>query len=150
MLKEKIELSGAFKVELFGPDGKLKEVREIKNTIVTVGKNFLAAWLAASSQATAFMEYQGLGTGTTASQASDTDLETPLATRVQGAMTTPGSTNILQNQATFGAGVNTGAITEAAMFSIVAAGTMFARQVFPVVNKLAGDSLVITWQVTLA
>lgn len=150
MLNEKLKLSGAFKIELFGPDGKLKEVREVKNTVVTVGKNFLAAWLAASTQVTAFMEYQGLGTGSTAAQTSDTDLETPLATRVQGSMTTPGSTNILQNQATFGAGVNTGSLTEAALFSVVAAGTLFARQVFPVVNKLAGDSIVITWQVTFA
>ena len=150
LLVENIKLSGAFKLELFGPDGKLKEIRHVKNTIVTVGKNFLAAWLAASSQSTPFMEYQGLGEGTTASQASDTDLETPLATRVQGALSTPGSVSIVQNQATFGAGVNTGALTEAAMFSAVAAGTMFARQTFPVVNKQTGDSIVITWQITLA
>ena len=150
IINEQIKLSGRFELKLIGPDGKVKETRIVENTIVTVGKNALAAWLAAASQATPFMSYQGLGEGTTAAQSSDTDLETPLATRVQGALTTPGSANIVQNQATFGAGVNTGAVTEAALFSLVAAGTMFARQVFPVVNKQVGDSIVITWQITLA
>lgn len=149
-IEKKVKLSGAFTLELFGADGKLKDSRYVKNTIVTVGKNFLAAWLIAASQSTPFMEYQGLGTGTTAAVVGDTDLETPLATRIQGTLTVPGSVNIVQNQAIFGAGVNTGALTEAGLFSLIAAGTLFARQVFPVVNKSATDSITITWQVTLA
>ena len=80
--------------------------------------------------------------------ASDTTLQTELSTRVAGTLSS--STNVWQNQATFGPGVDTGAITEAGIFSASSAGTLFARQVFPVVNKAAGDSLQLTWQVTFS
>jgi hypothetical protein len=59
------------------------------------------------------------------------------------------STNVWQNQATFGPGVNTGAITEAGLFSASSGGTMFARKVFGVYTKEAGDTVVFTWQITI-
>lgn len=145
---DKLKATGRVIKRLYGPDGKLKKEQVDENLIVTVGKNFLAAWLAAASQSNPFMEYVGLGTGTTAADAGDTDLETPLATRVQGTVTD--NTNVLQNVASFGPGVNTGAITEAALFSEDPAGTMFARQVFAVINKGALDTLQVTWQVTFS
>ena len=135
-------------IELHGPDGKLKDRREFDNLVVTAGKNYLAAWLAAASQAEEFMTYVGLGTGTTAADVADTALETELATRVDGTLTS--ATNVWQNVAVFGAGVDTGAITEAGLFTASSAGTMFARQVFYVINKGASDSLTVTWQVTLS
>lgn len=145
---EKIKVTGRVIKRLFGPDGKLKKEQVDENLIVTVGKNFLATWLAAASQANPFMEHVGLGTGSTAADAGDTDLETPLATRIQGTVTS--NTNVLQNVASFGPGVNTGAITEAALFSANSGGTMFARQVFAVINKGALDTLQVTWQVTFS
>lgn len=147
-MNEDTKLTGYIRFELIGPDGKVKEVREIKNVIVTVGKNYLATWLTAATQSDFFMRYIGLGTGTNAANASDTALQTELSTRQAGTLTPTG--NVWQNQATFGAGVDTGAITEAGIFSASSAGTMLARQVFPVINKGAGDSLQVTWQVTLS
>jgi hypothetical protein len=147
-INQDIKLSGFIKFELKDATGKVKEVREIKNVVVTVGKTYLAAWLTAATQADYFMRYIGLGTGTNAATAGDTTLQTELATRVAGTLSN--STNVWQNQASFGPGVNTGAITEAAIFSDPAAGTMLARQVFAVVNKAAGDTLTVTWQITLA
>lgn len=146
--KESLKVTGHISLRLFGPDGLLKESREVKNVVVTVGKNYLALWLTQGTQSDFFMRYLALGTGVTAASASDTALQTELATRVAGALTS--STNVWQNQATFGPGVDTGAITEAGIFSASAAGTLFARQVFPVVNKGAGDSLQLTWQVTFS
>lgn len=145
---ETVKVTGHINLRLLGPDGKLKEAREIKNVVVTVGKNFLANWLTAATQSDYFMRYIGLGTGTSAASASDTALETELSTRVAGTLTN--STNVWQNQATFGPGVDTGAITEAGIFSASSGGTLFARQVFLVVNKAAGDSLQVTWQVTFS
>lgn len=147
-MEEKLTLKGRFLVELFGSDGNRKELRIVENVVVTVGKNYLAEWLTQATQADYFMRYLAIGTGTTAASASDTALETELATRVAGTLTF--STNVWQNQATFGPGVDTGAITEAGIFTAAAAGTMFARQTFPVVNKGAGDSLQLTWQVTFS
>jgi len=147
-LNEGLKVTGHIKLELFDESGNLKDVREINNLVVTAGKNYLASWLTAATQADYFMRYIGLGEGTTGAQATDTDLETPLASRVAGALTP--SSNIWQNVASFGPGVNTGTITEAGLFSASSSGTMFARQVFGAVTKEAGDSLQITWQVTIS
>jgi len=148
MFKDKVTPKGRIKFELYDASGKLKEIREINNVVVTVGKNYLATWLTAATQADFFMQYIGLGTGTSAANASDTALETELSSRVAGTLTPSG--NVWQNIASFGPGVNTGAITESGIFSESTGGTMFARQTFPVINKGSGDSLQVTWQVTFS
>lgn len=145
---ESIKAKGHIKFELFDESGKLKELREIDNVVVTVGKTYLATWLAAASQAGTFMQYIALGTGTTAASAADTALQTELATRVAGTITSSGA--VWQNQATFGAGVDTGAVTESGLLSASSSGTLFAHQVFAVINKAAGDSLQVTWTVTFS
>jgi hypothetical protein len=147
-IQETMKAKGRIKFELFDASGKLKEVREINNVVVTVGKNYLASWLTAATQSDYFMRYIGLGTGTNAANASDTDLQTPLSTRVAGTLSS--AANVWQNVALFGPGVDTGAITESGIFSAVSAGTLMARQTFAVINKAAGDSLQVTWQITLS
>jgi hypothetical protein len=146
--KELLKATGHIKFDLFDADGNLKETREINNVVVTVGKNYLATWLTAATQADYFMRYIALGTGVAAANASDTTLGTELATRVAGTLTP--SSNVWQNVASFGPGVDTGAITESGIFSASSAGTMFARQTFAVINKGAGDTLQVTWQVTFS
>ena len=148
MLNEYMELTGSVHVRLFDENGNLKQEHIDHNLIVTVGKTYIAAWLAAASQAGEFMSWIGLGTGTSGPAAGDTDLGTPLATRVQGVLTS--STNTWQNQATFNPGVDTGAVTEAGLFSATSSGTMFAHQVFAVYNKAAGDTMIVTWTVTFS
>lgn len=147
-MEEQVKLTGYIRFDLFDANGMLKQHEEIKNVVVTVGKNYLALWLTQATQSDYFMRYLALGTGTNAAVAGDTALQTELSTRVAGTLTS--STNVWQNQGTFGAGVDTGAITEAGIFDLSSAGTMLARQVFPVINKAAGDSLQVTWQITLS
>lgn len=148
-LKEgSLKATGVVTYKLFDENGNLKEERRIPNVVVTVGKNFLANWLTLATQSDYFMRYIALGTGTNAATAADTALQIELATRVAGTLTPSG--NIWQNVASFGPGVNTGAITEAGIFSQSSAGTLFARQVFGVITKNAGDSLQVTWQVTFS
>jgi hypothetical protein len=146
--QETIKATGRIKFELFDSSGALKDTREINNVVVTVGKNYLANWLTAATQSGPFMSYIALGTGTNAASASDTALQTELSTRVQGTLSN--ASNVWQNVATFGAGVDTGSITESGIFSASSGGTMLARQVFSVITKGAGDTLQVTWQVTLA
>lgn len=142
------KLTGYIKFDLYAADGSLKQHEEVKNVVVTVGKSYLADWLTQATQADYFMRYIALGEGTTAASASDTTLEDELATRVAGTLSS--ASNVWQNIASFGPGVNTGAITESGIFSASSAGTMLARQVFPVVNKGAGDTLQVTWQITIS
>lgn len=150
MLKDQVKLRGKITFRLFGSDGELKEVRVIKNLVVTAGKNFTASWLAASPSSISdqFMKYLAIGTGTTAPAAGDTALETEVGTRVAGTISS--STNVWQHQGTFDAGNGTGAITEAGLFNASSGGTMLARQTFSAINKASGDSLQLTWQITIS
>lgn len=148
MENESLKVTGAFTLELRDASGALKDRREVKNTVTTVGKTALATWLAAATQSATFMPYVALGTGTNAASTGDTTLQTELSTRVAGTITS--STNVFQSVATFGAGTDTGAVTEAGLMSASSSGTLFARQVFSVINKGASDSLTVTWQVTFS
>jgi hypothetical protein len=60
------------------------------------------------------------------------------------------STNIVTAVASFIAGTGTGAVTEAGIFNAGVAGTMLCHTTFPVVNKEAGDSIAITWAITVS
>ena len=146
-LNDTIKATGSVRKQLFDENGICIYDHTDSNLVVTSGKVYEAAWLTAATQTTPFMSYVGLGTGSTAPVIGNTTLETPLPTRIQGILSTPGSTNIWQNVATFGPGVDTGAITEAGLFSASSGGTMFARNVFSVVNKEAGNTFIITWQI---
>ena len=147
-MEDTIKVSGFINFKLFDENGNLKDERNIKNLITTAGKTALATWLAATSQSATFMPYMGVGTGTNAAAAGDTTLQTELATRSAGAITS--SSNVFQSIASFGVGVDTGAITEAGLFSASSSGTLFARQVFAAINKGSADTLQITWQVTFS
>lgn len=150
--KETFDLNGSVHVQLIGPDGKVKQEHTNHNLIVTVGKTFLATYLTPSGHGANFFDYMGLGTGSTSPAAGDTALQTELSgggySRQAGVITS--STNVWQNVDTFSPGNGTGAITEAGLFSASTSGTMFARQVFSVYNKAAGDTLIITWTVTFS
>lgn len=147
-LNENIKITGSVRLQMFDEKGTLIHEQFNPNLVVTSGKQYLAAWLAAASQPGEFMSYVGLGTGTTAPSAGDTNLQTPLPTRVQGILTS--STNTWQNVASFAPGVDTGTITEAGLFSASSGGTMFARQVFAAINKLSTTTVIVTWQVSFA
>ena len=81
--------------------------------------------------------------------------DSTLATYIAGSRTaldskTRGSNAIVTMICTFGAGVGTGAITEAGTFNVVTQNTtdMIMYSSFSVINKSAGDSLVVTWTLT--
>lgn len=144
MIKEKIKITGRVKIELFGPDGKLKELRVIENLVVTVGLNHIADQMSDSGEGA--MSHMAIGTGTTAAAAGDTTLETELD---RNALTTKTqATNTVTYIGDWAAGDGTGAITEAGILNAAAAGTLLTRIVFAVINKLANDVLRITWEHT--
>lgn len=151
-LNEQIKLNGSVNIKLIGPDGVVKQEHTDHNLVVTVGKNYLAAWLAAASQAGEFMTFIALGTDTSGPASGDTTLGAEFSgggySRVDGTLSS--SANVWTNTATFAPGNGTGAITEAGLFTASTVGTMFARQVFAVYNKAAGDTLIVVWNVSFA
>ena len=145
MLQDSIILTGALKIVLTDAQGNIKDEQEVKNLVVTVGKNFIASRMK-DATATA-MSHMAIGSGTTAAAAGDTTLGTELG-RVALTSTTV-TTNNVAYVATFPAGTGTGAITEAGLFNASSAGTLLCRTVFSVINKGAADTLGITWTVTV-
>jgi hypothetical protein len=146
MLNDKVRATGSLVITLTDEDGKVKDQRHVKNLVVDAGEAFIASRMAGT--ASAVMSHMGIGSGVTAAAAGDTALQTQVGSRVALSSTTP-SASTIQYQASFVAGVSTGAITEAGIFNAASAGTMLCRTTFAVVNKLASDSLSITWTVTI-
>lgn len=143
---EILKVIGNVDVVLTGSDGQVKDTREVKNLVVTNGLGFIASRMRDASASV--MSHMAVGSGTAAAALANAALGTELG-RV--ALT---STTVTGNQvtfiATFPAGTGTGAITEAGVMNAASAGTMLCRTVFSVVNKDAGDTLSITWTITIS
>jgi len=142
-----IHATGEVTLTLYGPDGEVKETR-IANTVKAAGLAGAADQILASPTLPkpGWME---VGTGSPAATllgayivGSRTAMNAP-KTRAAGVVTMV---------TVFGAGVGTGAITEAGVFDVVTENTvnMWLSASFSVVNKAAGDSLTITWTLTFA
>jgi hypothetical protein len=149
-LNENVKLTGEVWVRLYDEKGNLKQEHKNSNLVVTVGKSYLAAWLAAPSQAGKFMSYIALGNVATGPTSGDTTLNSECTvggySRSLGTLTS--ASNVWTNTATFAPGNGTDAIVEAGLFTASTAGTMLAHQTFPVYNKQAGDTMVIVWNVS--
>lgn len=108
--------------------------------IVDSGLQHMADQMAEQNQAA--MSHMALGTGTSSPAAEDTTLQTEIArvaltsvTRTDKKVTYVG---------TFGPGVGTGALTEAAVFNAGSGGDMLTRIGFTVKNKGANDTMTVT------
>lgn len=141
----KARVAGRLRLDLRAADGTLIESRDFPNLVVNAGLAYIADQL--SDQGETAMSHMAVGSGGTAVDPTDTALGSELG-RVALTSTTQ-STNSVVYVATFGAGTGSGAITEAGIFNDVAAGTMLCRSVFSVINKAAGDSLTVTWTLTI-
>lgn len=133
------------RIELFDKSGNLKDSRDIHNTVTIAGKNGLMDQILGSPslQKPGWME---LGTGSPAA--------TLLGSYISGSRVALTSKtrndNVVTMVGDWGAGVGTGAITEAGVFDVVTQNTvnMWMSASFAVVNKGASDSLKITWTLT--
>jgi hypothetical protein len=139
--------TGEVKIQLLDAAGNVKEEHKVKNLVVSAGKTYIAARMQGSSIPTV-MSYMAIGTGTATPAVGNTTLGVE-AGRVALASFSS-SSNQVTATATFPAGTGTGAITEAGIFNANSSGTMLCRTTFPVVNKAAGDSIAITWVVTVS
>jgi len=140
-------IKGLFHLELRDEFGNLKEERIVHNTITELGDAHVAD--AMSDQGEGALGYMAVGTGS-GQGAADVGLavsldRNALTSTTQGA---GGDDNDVIFVGTWVAGDGTGAITEAGIFLGDNNTSMNYYADFAVVNKLAADSLVITWTVT--
>lgn len=145
-LQETLGIKGELTISVFDRNGNLKEAKKVPNLVVTVGKNYIASRMVGT--ASTVMSHMAIGTGTTTPAVGDTALATQAGIVSVSAFTA--STNTVTATATFPAGTGTGAITEAGIFNASSSGTLLCRTTFPVVNKAAGDSIAITWVITVS
>jgi hypothetical protein len=138
---ETLKQTGDVIVTKVSPDGT-KQTYEFKNRVVDSGLTLLInKFITGAGVAPTNIT---IGTGTAAVTATDVSTTT-LASAVISATIVSGNT--VEFQADWPAGVGTGAVTEAGIFC---SGTLFARTVFPVVNKLPLDELYISWIITFS
>jgi hypothetical protein len=143
-------LVGHMHLELRGPDGELKAVRDVDNLIVTVGRDGIMDQLLASPTIIK-PTHMAVGTGAVAPAAGDTGLGAEIDRNALTSKTR--STNVLTMVGDWAAGDATNtAITEAGVFS-QASGTdathpMYSRATFTAIDKQAADTLQITWTYT--
>ena len=143
-------LVGHMHLELRGPNGELKDVRDVENLIVDGGRDAIMDQLLAAP-AQIKPGWMAVGTGAVAPAAGNTGLGTEIdrnaltsKTRALGVITMVGD---------WAAGDATNAaITEAGIFSASSGVTgttpMYARATFTAIDKQAADTLQITWTFT--
>ena len=146
-LQENLKFKGQVSITLYDRNGNVKDARNIPNLVVTAGKNYIASRMVGT--ASDIMSHMGIGTSAASPAAGDTALTTPTGTRA--ALTSfSATTNVVTSTATFESGNGTGSIQEAGIFNASTSGTMLCRTTFPVVTKGAGDSIAITWTITVS
>jgi hypothetical protein len=146
MFTETVNVTGKLKIVRLDESGNEKEVREVKNLIVAVGKNIITSRLVGNT--TAIPSHMAVGSSNTAATTAQTALGTELSRVVLDSSTR--TNNTITYVATFPAGVGTGSVTEAGILNSSSSGDMLCRTNFNEVNKGAGDVIVITWNVTIS
>jgi hypothetical protein len=144
-MKEDLKIKGDVILTLTDENGNLKQRQEIKNLVVTAGLNYISSKIVTSATN---MSHMAVGTGSTAASAGQTALVTELDRNTFSSVSA--SNGVCTFNAQWAAGDATGAITEAGIFNAASGGTMLCRTKFDTVNKASGDSLAITWVVTIS
>jgi len=143
---ETVSIKGKLRLVLRDSHGNIKVTRT-SNLVVTAGKNHIADQLSSAPGGGA-MSHMALGTGTTAPALGDTALGTEIDRNALTSRTD--NNNVVTYIGNWAAGDATNAaIAEAGIFNAGAAGTMLARATFTPINKTAGDTLQVTWTVTI-
>ena len=146
MFTESVNIKGNLEVILLDENGNKKDYRKVNNLVVAVGKDVIASRLVGNTSA--IMSHMAVGSSSTTATTSQTALGTELG-RVALDSSSRAS-NTITYVATFPAGTGTGSITEAGILNASSSGNMLCRTVFGVVTKASGDTVVITWNVTVA
>jgi len=158
-LQDGIGLHGSFLIEHIR-EGQVIDAIEVNNVITNVGKAEVAGLFTTDtlSGLTAF-DYIAIGTGTTAADATDTQLETEITTgggarrggaNVTGTRTNTTVTNDTAQYVTTFTFTATFAVTESGVLNADSTGVLLCHQTFAAINVASGDSLQITWKVAVA
>lgn len=143
-----IRLRGEWTIDVYGPNGNLRDSRAGTNVVTTGGKDFIASFLVSAVAASSFftVKYMAVGTGTTAETASDIALVSEV-NRTTCTVTHNG-TGIVQYVASFNTNSATGNIAEYGLFSSSTGGVMMARDTESPLSVGSLDTVTVTAQIT--
>ena len=147
-MEDKFSMRGDVELILRDKDGNVIDHREIQNTVVDAGYDFICDVIGNTTQPND-MAWTGVGTGTTGVTGADTALETEV-TRVANVYAHSAGTKVFTHTADYAAGTGTGALTESGLLNAASTGTLLNRVVFSVINKGSSDTLQIVWTITLS
>jgi hypothetical protein len=143
-----LKATGNVLVTQTNSEGRVIKQFTVPNLVVATGKNYIASKMTATTNSPASMTHMAIGTGTIAAAFNDTTLGTEVA-RVS-LVSSVTADNTITYAAAFPAGTGTGNITEAGVFNASSDGIMLCRTSFSSVAKQLGDSITITWVVTVS
>jgi hypothetical protein len=155
---EALGLKGSVVMMLYDESGHVKDERRFDNLIVNTGIQGVAYLIAphdGTVAPSAPFNYIALGSGSTAVSAEQTALVAEFSpgagyARVQDTVAQfSASTNKLVLSATFPPDQATGNVRESGIFNAATGGDMLSRQTFAEIQKAAGDTLTVTWTISL-
>jgi len=155
-MEENTFLKGWFKIDHYDNLGNLIETVETPNVITVDGMNEVAELIGTdtTSTATAF-DYIAVGTGTSAASKTDTALETEItengltrAASTGSTVTTTDTGDTFQLVHSFSP-TSTYAVTESGILNAATTGELLCHQTFSAINVSNGDTLTITWKITV-
>lgn len=141
-----ISASGAVNIAVFDNiTGNLVESKTITNLIVSVGKQYIASRMISNS--TAVISHMAIGGGTTSPVSGNTALGSEISRKALSSLTN--TTNQIVAVATYG-NDSSGSISEAGIFNASSSGTMLCRTTFTPFTKTTGQTVIVTWTITIA
>ena len=145
MLKSSIKLTGKVNIKKY-ENGELIDNINIDNIIVTNGQNYIAQRIL--NNTTTAMTHMGIGSSQVPQTVDDTALfqEILRNTFVTGTVTN----SQVEYVASFAAPVSgSRSITEAGIFNAASAGTLLCRTTFPPVTQTTGQTIAISWVISV-
>lgn len=141
-----IKAIGSLNIVVTDASGAVKHDVQVKNMVVSVGKNFIAQRTASAT--TPVMSHMAIGSIETIPVAADVALLGELGRAELSEITV--TENTVSYKAVFLPGVGSGEVREAGIFNDETAGVMLCRTSFAVINKAAADTMTIFWNITIA
>lgn len=143
---DKLNVKGELVITLYDGDGNIKKRLEVNNLVVTTGKEILISRLWSSSVSPS---HAAIGSNNANAAVGDTGLATETAGTRRVFDNTIGSGTSVTYNIVWPAGVGTGVVREAGLFTAVTAGILFARTTFSDIPKAAADILEINWTIKI-